>query len=151
MLRTFGIWNWHRFSNPSNDGLKVGCQRVTEPVSHLFCINFQFPTNGTFVLKTRQMYSIFLILQWEMKKKLKGLCCAGLCSRFALRFCSRFALRFCSRFWVCASLCCRFALRFVRGSGFEVLGAAETERVRAEGGEPRFLGRRRPSGVEGVA
>jgi hypothetical protein len=53
--------------------------------------------------------------------------------------------------WVCASLCCRFALRFVRGSGFEVLGAAETERVRAEGGEPRFLGRRRPSGVEGVA
>ncbi len=24
--------NWHRFSNPENSGLKVGCQRVTEPV-----------------------------------------------------------------------------------------------------------------------
>ena len=41
-FRTFGIRNWHRFSNPSADGLKVGCQRITEPVSHLFFINLRF-------------------------------------------------------------------------------------------------------------
>ena len=35
-----GIRNWHRFSNIALKAiLKVGCQRIFEPVSTLFCIN----------------------------------------------------------------------------------------------------------------
>ncbi len=40
-----GIGNWHRFSNQNelfSFGLLVGCQRVTESVSRLFCINNVF-------------------------------------------------------------------------------------------------------------
>lgn len=39
-----GIGNWHLFSNPAARalGLIVGCQRVTESVSHLFFINNVF-------------------------------------------------------------------------------------------------------------
>jgi hypothetical protein len=40
------IRNWHRFSNPVLSGLKVGCQRVNEPVSHLFFINLRSTACG---------------------------------------------------------------------------------------------------------
>ena len=40
------IRNWHRFSNPVLSGLKVGCQRVNEPVSYLFFINLRSTACG---------------------------------------------------------------------------------------------------------